>query len=113
MIKFVTLIHASQVAIAFCSLVICTSGCSTPSKISSDHLVSIGVSEGAMYWAAEQKLASEGYRCFVTGAKRENFNCTKTEGLFPTCILRVEFNVAEENTISHVRVADPACIGTP
>lgn len=81
--------------------------------MSPDHIVSIGLGDGTTYWLVEQKLVNEGYQCFVTGAKRENFDCTKTKGFFPTCLLRVEFKVDDQNLISHVRVADPACIGTP
>lgn len=91
----------------------CVLGCSPPLKMSPDHLASIGVVEGAMYWEAEQKLAREGYQCFVTGAKRENFDCTKTIGFFPTCLLRVGFLADDKNLVSQVRVANPACIGTP
>lgn len=58
----------------------CTQGCSTPIKMSADQLASIGVTEGASYWQAEQKLMGEGYQCFASGAKRENVDCTKTQG---------------------------------
>jgi hypothetical protein len=100
-------------AITACTLAICLMGCSTPSKMSPDHLASIGVSEGTPYWSAEQKLASEGYQCYVSGAKRENFDCTKTKGFFPTCLLRIDFKVDDKNLVSDLRVRDPACIGTP
>jgi hypothetical protein len=98
--------------ITVCTVAICVSGCGAPWKMSPDYLASIGVREGARYWVAEQKLASEGYRCYVSGAKRENFDCTKTKGIFPSCILRVAFEVDDKNLISTLRVADPACIGT-
>ena len=99
--------------ITACTAAICLSGCSTSSKMTPEHLASIGFSEGIPYWTAQQKLASEGYQCFVSGAKREHFDCTKEKGFFPSCILRVEFSADDQNAISHVRVADPACIGTP
>lgn len=111
--KRTTFIRFVQSAIAACTAAACMAGCSAPAKLSPEHLDAIGVREGASYWVAQQKLAREGYQCFVTGAKRENFDCTKTEGFFPTCVLRVEFKVNDENAISKVRVADPACIGTP
>jgi hypothetical protein len=95
------------------TVAICVLGCSTPLKMSPNHLASIGVVDGAMYWEAEQKLASEGYQCVVTGAKRENFDCTKTVGFFPTCLLRVEFVADDKNLVSHLRTANPACMGTP
>ena len=78
-----------------------------------EHLASIGFGEGIPYWTAQQKLASEGYQCFVSGAKREHFDCTKEKGFFPSCVLRVEFKADDQNAVSNVRVADPACIGTP
>jgi hypothetical protein len=106
-------IRFTRCVITVCTVAICFSGCSAPLKMSPDHLASIGLSEGATYWSAEQKLASEGYQCIVSGAKRENFDCTKTKGFFPTCILRIDFKVDDQNVISNVRVADPACIGTP
>jgi len=81
--------------------------------MSFDRLSQIGVVEGATYWQAQQRLASEGYQCSVTGAKRENFDCTKTAGFFVTCVLRVEFKVSDENTISRPSILEPACIGTP
>jgi hypothetical protein len=81
--------------------------------MSSEQLASIGVNVGAVYWDAEQKLASKGYQCYVTGAKRENFDCTKMEGFFPSCVLRIDFKVDDANAISNLRIAEPACIGTP
>jgi hypothetical protein len=95
------------------TVAICISGCGTQAKMSPDHLASIGITEGTTYWEAEQKLAGEGYQCFVTGAKRENFDCTKTMGFFPTCLLRVAFVADDNNLVSHIRVANPACMGTP
>lgn len=89
------------------------SGCGTPQKMSADQLRSIGVRVGDTYWSVEQGLVSRGYQCFVSGAKRENFDCTKNEGFFPSCILRIEFKVDESNAVSSLRVAEPACIGTP
>jgi hypothetical protein len=97
----------------FFVVVIFASGCSTPQKMSADQLTSIGVSNGNTYWSVEQELARSGYQCFVSGAKRENFNCTKKEGFFPSCLLRIEFKVDESNAVSSLRVAEPACIGTP
>ena len=88
-------------------------GCSKPLRISEDRLAFIGVTEGATYWEAQQKLAQEGYQCFVTGAKRENFDCTRTLGFFPTCVLRVRFVADDKNFVSNLHVANPACIGTP
>lgn len=92
---------------------ICVSGCSTPRKLDADQLASIGVVEGASYLEAVQKLTREGYQCFVSGAKRENFDCTKTQGFFQTCLLRIELVVDDKNLISHVRANNPACLGTP
>lgn len=95
------------------AVAICTSGCSTPAKMSADQLAAIGVVEGIRYWDAQGRLAREGYQCFVTGEKRENFSCSKTVGLFPTCLSRVEFVADDNNLVSRLRVADPACMGTP
>jgi hypothetical protein len=97
----------------FFVLAVFASGCSTPQKLSTDQLTSIGVSTGNTYWSIEQKLASNGYQCFVSGAKRENFDCTKKEGFFPSCLLRIQFTVDESNAVSSLRVAEPACAGTP
>lgn len=88
-------------------------GCSTPSKMSAERLAAAGVSEGTMYWEAQQRLAREGYQCFVAGAKRENFDCTKTVGFFPSCVLRVTFIADDKNMLTNLRVSEPACIGTP
>ncbi|MBV8657498.1 MAG: hypothetical protein JO142_06715 [Burkholderiales bacterium] len=88
-------------------------GCGTPRKLSPGDLGSMGVHEGAAYWQVEQRLASAGYRCFVSGAKREHFDCTKTLGVYPSCLLRVEFVADNQNQVSDLRVNDPACIGTP
>lgn len=89
------------------------SACRAPSNLTSERLVSLGVREGAMYWHAEQKLAQEGYSCYVSGASRENFDCTKNAGFFPSCVLRIQFKANDQNLVSNLRVADPACIGTP
>ncbi|MDL2353747.1 MAG: hypothetical protein QFF03_00660 [Pseudomonadota bacterium] len=106
-------IRFGRCLITACAFALCFSGCGTTKKMSPEHLLAIGVSEGVMYWVAEQKLASEGYQCFVTGEKRENFDCTKTQGFFPTCVLRVTFKVNDKNGLSALQVANPACIGTP
>lgn len=111
--KSVSLTRSLRCMFMFGAMAICVAGCSTPLKISPDHLASIGVIEGVIYWEAEQKLASEGYQCFVTGAKRENFDCTRTTGFFPTCLLRVGFVADDNNRVSNLRVANPACMGTP
>ena len=76
---------AKAFSIAFGALAACA-GCSTPPPMSLDKLASIGVTEGTMYWDAEQKLAREGYQCFVAD---------------------------DANRVSHLKVAEPACIGTP
>ena len=89
------------------------SGCSTPAKLTPEQLASLGVREGAMYWEAEQKLLQQGYRGYVSGARREDFDFTKETGTFPSCVLRVQFKVDEQNLVSDLRVAEPACIGTP
>lgn len=99
--------------LTFGALVFGVSACSTPAKMSPERLASLGIAEGTAYWEAESKLAREGYQCFVTGAKRENFDCTRTMGFFPTCLLRVVFVVDDKNLVSQIRVANPACIGTP
>lgn len=88
-------------------------GCSTPVNITADRLAALGVVDGAMYWEAQQKLAQEGYRCFVNGAKRENFDCTRTVGFFPTCVMRVTFVADDRNLVSRLNVPHPACMGTP
>jgi hypothetical protein len=99
--------------LAMATVGIYVSGCSTPAKMTSNDLASIGVVEGVSYWQAEQKLAGAGYHCFVTGAKRENFDCTRTTGVFPTCVLRVTFSADDKNLVSQLRVANPACVGSP
>ena len=87
--------------------------CSIPKKTSDAELSSIGVRKGIMYWDAQQKLAQHGYRCYVSGAKRENFNCTRTAGIFPTCVFRISFVADDMNLVSSLTVGDPACLGTP
>lgn len=89
------------------------SGCSVPPKLTPEQLERLGVREGVIYWEAEQKLLQEGYRCYVSGAKREHFDFTKQTGGFPTCLLRIEFTVDDDNKLRNLRVKDPACIGTP
>src|SRR6185369_14610954 len=88
-------------------------GCSTAPKMSDARLESLGIRAGAAHWDATPQLFEEGYVCFVSGAKREHFDCSKTSGVFPTCILRVRFTVDDQNKISAVSVPEPACLGTP
>ena len=88
-------------------------GCSTPKRISDERLQALGIRVGAMYWQATSQLMQEGYVCMVTGAKRENFDCTKKAGGILTCILRVRLIVDDQNKISSLSVPEPACIGTP
>lgn len=85
--------------IVFGTVGISVLGCSRPLKIGEDRLAVLGVVEGAMYWEAQQKLAQEGYQCFVTGMKRENFDCTKMAGFIPTCVLRVTFVADDKNLV--------------
>ena len=89
------------------------SGCSTTPKMSNAQLESLGIRAGAAHWEVTPQLFKEGYVCFVSGAKRENFDCSKTTGVFPTCTLRVRFTVDDQNKISAVSVPEPACLGTP
>lgn len=89
------------------------SSCSTAQKMSDAQLESFGIRIGAAYRDVTPQLVKEGYVCFVSGAKRENFDCSKTIGVFPTCILRVRFSVDGQNKISALSVPDPACMGTP
>ena len=88
-------------------------GCSTPQKMSGSQLESLGVRAGVAQWEATSKLQREGYVCSFSGAKRENFDCSKTAGFFPTCILRVQFVVDDHNRVSAPNVPEPACLGTP
>jgi hypothetical protein len=87
--------------------------CVTPQKMSATELQSLGVRVGAPHWTATAQLAKEGYACFVSGARREHFDCTKTTGAFPTCLLRVRFSVGDDNMITTMSASEPACIGTP
>lgn len=88
-------------------------GCSTSQKMDEAQLDSLGVRPGANYWEATSQLSRQGYKCFVSGAKRENFDCTKKVGFMPTCILRVTFVVNDQNKITTISVPEPACMGTP
>ena len=88
-------------------------GCSTPQKMGEAELESLGVRVGVLHWEASSRLGEKGYACSVTGANREQFDCSKTSGVLVTCILRVTFTVDEMNKISGIRIPDPACIGTP
>lgn len=88
-------------------------GCATPPKPTLQQLAALGVRDGVMYWDAEQQLAQAGYQCHVSGARRESFDFTKQTGVFPSCIFRIAFEADDENRVSHLRIADPACMGTP
>ena len=88
-------------------------GCSTTLKMTSNELTALGVRDGGDLYAAQTGLAQKGYFCYVGGALRENFDCSIMKGVFPTCVLHVRFRVDDQNLITHVRAADPACIGTP
>jgi hypothetical protein len=88
-------------------------GCGTTQKMSDDKLAAMGMRIGARHWEVTPQLFKEGYSCSVSGAKRENFDCAKTTGIFPTCILRVRFIVDDLNKISAISVPEPACLGTP
>jgi 4-hydroxyphenylpyruvate dioxygenase-like putative hemolysin len=89
------------------------SGCSAPPQLSLAQLDAIGVRPGSRHWDATRSLHQQGYVCSVSGKKREQFDCTKTAGVFPTCVLRVGFDVNDENEIVSVTAPAPACIGTP
>ncbi len=88
-------------------------GCSNTQKMSDAQLESLGIRVGAAHWDITPRLFREGYVCFVNGAKRESFDCSKTTGLFPSCIMRIRFAVDDQNQISAVSVPEPACLGTP
>ena len=87
--------------------------CSTPQNVTYAQLESRGVRVGSKHWDATHELQLEGYLCNVSGAKREHFDCTKTAGFLPTCLLRVTFEVDESNFIASLGILPPACIGTP
>jgi hypothetical protein len=89
------------------------SACSIPQKMNDTQLQSRGIRVGTQYWLATSLLSQDGYNCSVSGTKRERFDCTKNTGFFPTCILRIEFNVDDENKISEIGVREPACLGIP
>jgi hypothetical protein len=105
--------HRYLLVVACIAIGIGSVSCGTPSKLSYAELGSSGVRDGAAYWDAEQGLAQRGYSCYVSGAKRENFDCTRSPGTWPTCVLRVSFVVDDENLVSRLAVSDPACVGTP
>jgi len=89
------------------------SGCAAPSKLSAAELASADVRVGAIYWHAEQGLDQRGYSCYVSGANRESFDCTRSVGFWQSCIQRITFVVDENNLVASLVVHDPACLGTP
>lgn len=89
------------------------SGCATPPKLTDAELASFGVRPGAPHWEATSSLSRQGYACFVSGAKREEFDCTKNTGILVSCVQRVRFVVDDQNRIVTVQAPEPACIGTP
>lgn len=105
--------HITRLGLTVCTVTIVLSSCSTPLKLTPAQLASLGVSEGVAYWSAESQLMQAGFQCYVSGYKRENFDCTKQTGLFPTCIQRFRFEVDDKNLVSNLRAVGPACIGTP
>lgn len=105
--------RGTQIFLAVVAIGFGLPACTTPEKLSSTQLEAIGVQEGAKYWDAEQKLAQRGYSCYVSGADRENFDCTRSAGVLPSCILRITFVVNDKNLVSRLTVSDPACMGTP
>lgn len=88
-------------------------GCAAAQKMSPAQLAALGIREGVPHWQATAALSRQGYACFVSGARREDFDCTRTVGFFPTCVLRVRFTVGDDNRILTPSVAEPACMGTP
>lgn len=89
------------------------SGCAAPSRPSATELASAEVRVGAIYWHAEQALAQRGYSCYVSGANREDFDCTRSVGFWPSCIQRITFVVDDKNSVASLVIHDPACLGTP
>jgi hypothetical protein len=104
--------HLRQLVVSGMAIAL-LAGCSTPQKMSDTQLQSLGIRVGAPHWEATSHLAREGYACSVSGAKREDFDCSKEQGVFPSCVLRVQFSVDDQNKITTVKVPEPACIGTP
>ena len=102
-----------KAALYSCAIAVCLTACSTPTKLSSAELDRMGVRESAPYWMVQQALAQQGYQCYVSGQKRENFDCSSTFSGLRTCVLRISFVANSENKVSALRVAEPACIGTP
>ena len=88
-------------------------GCAAPAKLSPAELKLVGVREGGAYWEAEHGLSQRGYSCYVSGANRENFDCTKSAGIWPSCILHISFVANDKNLVTNLAVRDPACLGTP
>lgn len=88
-------------------------GCASPRNLLPEQLNALGVRNGAKYWDAESALNQSGYSCFVTGDQRQNFDCSRQAGVFPTCMLRVTFVVNNLNEVSALRAPEAACIGAP
>jgi hypothetical protein len=76
-------VRLARLSLAIGAGLVAISGCTTPSRLAPDQLASMGLTEGTMYWKGEEKLAQAGYRCYVSGAKRERFDCTRQTGFFP------------------------------
>jgi hypothetical protein len=80
---------------------------------SNAELAAAGVRNGVPYWEVTSRLARQDYACSVSGRVRENFDCSRMAGFMPTCLLRIQFSVDEDNRVVGLRASDPVCMGTP
>lgn len=81
--------------------------------LSSAELQAMAIVEGGDPAAVVAALQERGYRCTQSGPQREFYDCVKTSGFMPTCVLRVEFKLDQAGRLKQVRVPAAACIGTP
>lgn len=98
--------------VALCAALTLTLGaCATPARLTPDELQRLGVRVGAPHWEVTGPLHREGYACFVSGERREQFDCTKTSGFLPTCVWRIRFTVNDRQAVDTIASPPPACTG--
>jgi hypothetical protein len=79
-----------------------------------EHLDAIGVKNGANALDALSNLGHEGFQCQASGAKHENFDCSRMEPAYlglSTCIVRLNFSASDSNLVEKLFVRNVACAG--
>lgn len=85
--------------------------CASPIPLTPDDLRTLGVTRGAPSEPAIAAMARVGFLCDVSGARREQVDCTRMTVRLSSCIERIRFTVTSRQEIETIHTPAPVCTG--